>query len=79
MTLLVLGKASALAGAVVAAGYLVFGLYFVGNLSADLPRQRVIGSGVSALAGVALMVAGLALERACRVPPTDGDSGSDDH
>lgn len=72
VTLLALAKASALAGALVAGGYLVFGLLFVGRLEAELPRERVIHSGVAMLAGIALMITGLMLERSCEVP-TDED------
>ena len=57
---LVLGKASALAGALVAGGYLGFGLMFLGRLDAATPRERVIRSAVAVVAGLALMVAGLA-------------------
>lgn len=65
---LVLGKASALAGAVVAGGYLAYALLFITRIEADTPRERVIRSAVSALAGVGLSISGLLLERACRVP-----------
>ena len=70
---LVLGKASALAGAVVAGGYLAYALLFVGRLDAAAPRDRVIRSAVTVLAGAALCGAGLLLERACRVPRDDDD------
>lgn len=65
---LVLGKASALAGALIAGGYLAFALMFVTRIDADAPRDRVIRSAVAVVAGVGLAVAGLLLERACRVP-----------
>ena len=70
---LVLGKASALAGALVAGGYLGFALNFLTRLDAATPRDRVIRSAVAVVAGVALMVAGLLLERACKVPDSDDD------
>jgi H+/Cl- antiporter ClcA len=70
---LVLGKASALAGAVVAGGYLAYALLFVARLDAAAPRDRVIRSAVTVLAGAALCAVGLLLERACRVPREDGD------
>ena len=70
---LVLGKASALAGALVAGGYLTYALMFITRLDAAAPRDRVIKSAVAAVAGVALAVAGLLLERACRVPKSDDD------
>ena len=75
---LVLGKASALAGAVVAGGYLVFALMFVSRFDAEAPRERVIRSVVAVVAGVALAVAGMLLERACKVPGVDDDDEQDD-
>ena len=65
---LVLGKASALAGALIAGGYLGYALMFVTRIDADAPRDRVIRSAIAVVAGVGLAVAGLLLERACRVP-----------
>jgi hypothetical protein len=70
---LVLGKASALAGALVAGGYLTYALMFITRLDAVAPRDRVIKSIVAAVAGVVLAIAGLLLERACRVPKSDDD------
>jgi hypothetical protein len=68
---LVLGKASALGGALVAGGYLAYGLLFVTHLAAEAPRDRVIRSAVTVVAGIVLCVAGLLLERACKVPKDD--------
>jgi hypothetical protein len=73
VALLVLGKASALAGAVVAGGYLAYGLLFLSRWDAAGPRERVIRSAVAVLAGLALCGAGLLLERACKVPRKDED------
>ncbi len=73
VTLLALGKASALAGALVAAGFLVYGLAFVGRWEAELPRQRVIHSAAAMVAGIALAITGLRLERACEVPRDEDD------
>ena len=70
---LVLGKATALGGALVAAGYLVFGVLFVSQFEIEASRARVIRSGVTVLAGVALALGGLRLERACKVPDDDRD------
>ena len=76
VALLVLGKASALAGALIAGGYLAYALMFVTRFDAEAPRDRVIRSAVAVLAGVGLAVAGLLLERACRVPgPKPEDEG----
>ena len=70
---LVLGKASALAGALVAGGYFGFALMFLTRIDAVAPRDRVIRSGIAVVAGIALCVAGLLLERACRIPGEDDD------
>ncbi len=75
---LVLGKASALAGAVVAGAYLGFALNFVARLDAVGPRERVIRSAVAIVVGVGLCIAGLLLERACRVPGDDGDRDAEE-
>jgi hypothetical protein len=75
---LVLGKASALAGALVAGGYLMYALMFITRLDAVAPRDRVIKSAIAAVAGIALTVAGLLLERACRVPKSDDEEEVED-
>ena len=78
---LVLGKASALGGAVVGGGYLAYALMFLTRLDAAGPRDRVIRSALAVLAGLALMITGLLLERACKVPrdhDEDSDNGVDD-
>jgi ABC-type Fe3+-siderophore transport system permease subunit len=75
---LVLGKASALAGAVVAGGYLAFALMFLNRLDAEAPRERVIRSLVAVVVGVALGIAGLLLERACKVPGVDDHEDDDE-
>ncbi len=68
VNLLLLAKASALVGAVVAGGYLGFALNFVGRLDVELPRERAVRSLVAAVTGVVIVVSALLLERACRVP-----------
>lgn len=74
---LVLGKASALAGAVVAGGYFTYALLFLARIDAEGPRERVIRSLVSVAIGIALTVAGLRLERACKVPASDSEDDDD--
>ncbi|MDO5498822.1 MAG: DUF3180 domain-containing protein [Propionibacteriaceae bacterium] len=75
ITLLALAKASAIGGAAIAAGYLVFALMGAGNLVAAGPQQRLIRGLVAAVAGAGICAAGSWLERACRVPdpPEDED------
>jgi hypothetical protein len=71
VNLLLLAKAAALAGAVFAGGYLGFALHFIDNMDVDLPRERVIRSASAAVASIVVMISGLLLERACRVPRGD--------
>jgi H+/Cl- antiporter ClcA len=78
---LVLGKASALAGALVAGGYFGFALMFLTRLDAAAPRDRVIRSAVAIVAGIVLCIMGLLLERACKVPSEpdeEADAGEGD-
>lgn len=65
---LMLAKASALVGALVAGGYLGFALAFVDSLEAELPQQRVIRGLSACVAGVTIVITALLLERACRIP-----------
>ena len=75
VNLLVFGKASAIAGAAVAGGYLGYALSWIDSADdAALPRERLVHSLVACVAGAAVMTGGLLLERACRVPG-DGDDG----
>lgn len=73
VTLLLLGKASALVGMLVAGGYLSFALMFVSTLEASNPRDRVIRSGVAVIGGIAMTVGGIFLERACKVPDDEDE------
>ncbi len=75
---LVLAKASSLVGALVAGGYVGFGARFLDDMSAPLPQERVIRSGLVALTAVLVVVAALLLERACKVPKPPGGEGDDD-
>jgi len=67
---LVLAKASALVGALVAGGYAGYALSWVG-VDAELAGQRAGRSVLAAVAGLALTLASVALERACRVRKDD--------
>lgn len=64
---LVLAKACALAGAMIAGGYFGYALSWLGIAEAVLARQRLIQSVVGGIAGVLIMVASLLLEQACRI------------
>ncbi len=67
---LVLARACALVGALVAGGYAGYALSWVGN-DAELAAERVWRSALAALGGVATASAAVLLERACRVRSED--------
>jgi hypothetical protein len=64
---LVLAKACAIAGAAVAGGYLGYALAWVGIDEQELAGERLLRSALAGVAGVTIVLASLALERACRV------------
>jgi hypothetical protein len=68
---LVLAKACALAGALVAGGYFGYALSWLGLTDVELARQRVVRALVGGGSGVALVIGSLLLERACRVRKND--------
>ena len=70
---LVLAKASALVGALVAGGYSGFTLSFVDSMDTDLGQERVIHAAVTALTGVVVVIAAVLLERACEIPKDDDE------
>lgn len=73
--LLVLGKASLIAGAGLVGGYLAVIVYFLPHWAAVLPRERIVNAAIAVLASVGLAIAGHFLERACRIPgPPSGDA-----
>ena len=63
---LVLGRAAALVGALVAGGYAGYAVSWVGS-AAELADQRMLRSALAAVCGLLIVVGGLLLERACRV------------
>jgi hypothetical protein len=67
---LVLAKACALAGALVAGGYLGIALSWLGT-DADLAHQRLVHAALAGLAGALIVAGSLWLERACRVRTDD--------
>ena len=68
---LVLGKAAALAGVLIAGGYAGYALAQLG-VSGTMADARLWRSAVAALAAGGVTVAALLLELACRVPPRKG-------
>jgi hypothetical protein len=67
---LVLARAGALVGALVAGGYAGYAVSWIGD-PAELAGQRIIRSLVAVAAGVVIVVGALLLERACRVQKDD--------
>lgn len=70
---LALGRAAVYVGALIAGAYGGYAVSWLG-LSAELADQRAIRSGLAALAAVGIVVAGVFLERACRVRGEDEES-----
>lgn len=64
---LVLGKACALVGSVVAGGYFGYALAHLGVSDSELATTRLWRSALAGLGGLLIMVAALVLEHACRV------------
>ncbi|HYO40528.1 MAG TPA: DUF3180 family protein [Nocardioidaceae bacterium] len=69
---LLLAKASALAGSLVAGGYFGYALSWLGRTDVTLARERVLHSLLAGGAAVLLVVGALLLERACRVSRPGG-------
>lgn len=67
---LVLARACALVGALAAGGYAGYAVSWLG-VDAEMADERLVRSVVAAAGGVALAIASLLLERACRVPRSD--------
>ncbi|MGI8646515.1 MAG: DUF3180 domain-containing protein [Nocardioides sp.] len=67
---LVLARASAIAGALVAGGYLGYAVSWLG-VSAELAGERAGRSMLAGLGGLMVLVSALLLERACRVRTSD--------
>jgi Protein of unknown function (DUF3180) len=72
-----LAKASSAAAAVIGGLALGFLIYTLPSLSRPVPGHDVIAAAVTSLAALALLLAALYLERACRAPKPPEDSGDD--
>ena len=70
---LVLARACAYVGVLVAGGYLGYALSWVG-VSAELAEERAIRSLIAGLGGASIVVTALLLERACRVRKDEDDA-----
>ena len=73
MNRLVLARASAIAGAFVAGGYLGYAVSWLG-VGAELAGERAAWSLLAGLGGLLVLMMSLWLERACRVPGADDQS-----
>lgn len=69
----VLAKAADHSGALLAGWYLGQGLTVVGDLDIEPRRDRLVLAGLAVLAAVAMVVAGLLVERWCKLPEGPGD------
>ncbi len=69
---LVLARACALVGALLAGGYLGYAVSWLG-LDDVLAGQRMVRSLIAGLGGALITLAALLLERACRTPGPDAD------
>ncbi|MEI5675961.1 MULTISPECIES: DUF3180 domain-containing protein [unclassified Nocardioides] len=70
---LALARASAYVGALVAGTYAGYAVSWLG-LASELVGEQVTRALVAAVAGVAMVIGGLLLERACRVRSDDPDA-----
>ncbi|MDR1214533.1 MAG: DUF3180 domain-containing protein [Propionibacteriaceae bacterium] len=77
VALLALARASALAGAALAAAYVVLALVNLPRYALEASHQRVLRGAVCALAALLVMVAGLVLERECRSRHDDSSTDAD--
>jgi len=71
---LVLAKAAALTGSLLAGWYLAQVLVVLGDLAIEARRDRAVAAGVAALCAVLLAVVGLVVEKFCQIPPEDPES-----
>lgn len=71
--LLVLGKAAAVFGAVIAGAYVGLGLLVLNELAGSVARDRALVAAAVAVAAVSVAIAGFRLELGCRVPPDESE------
>jgi hypothetical protein len=68
---LVFGHASALVAALIAGVYGGVGVFLLGSLDVPARRDQAVYAGFSVLAGIAVILAALFLERVCKLPEDD--------
>jgi Protein of unknown function (DUF3180) len=71
---LVLARACAYVGALAAGAYIGYAVSWLGVESSELAGQRAFRSACAGLAGILIVVGGVLLERACRVPRSDDEA-----
>lgn len=71
---LVLGRAGALVGSLVAGGYLGYAISWLDYSGDPLAAQRIWLSLAATAAGALIVVGGLLLERACRIDPPEAEA-----
>lgn len=74
LTMLALAKASAVVAALFAGAYGGYAASYLDAFDSPLGKDRVIHGGAAAVAGLLMMAAALALERALRIPGDDDES-----
>ena len=74
---LVLAKAAALTGSLLAGWYLAQVLAVLGDLGIEARRDKAVAAGVAVLCAVVLVVVGLVVEKFCQLPPEDTEQGND--
>ena len=70
---LVLARACAYVGALAAGVYIGYAVSWLGVDSSDIAGQRAFRSACAGVSGILVVVGGVLLERACRVPPKDDE------
>jgi hypothetical protein len=70
---LVLARACAYVGALAAGAYFGYAISWIGVTSTEMAGQRAFRAACGGAAGLLVVVGGLLLERACRVPPEDDE------
>jgi uncharacterized protein DUF3180 len=71
---LVLARACAYVGALAGGAYLGYAVSWLGVDSTELAGQRAFRSACAGVAGILIVIGGVLLERACRVPPEEDES-----